>query len=76
MDVLCERRYNRGRFQAGRNGVLRVDTRVAGRAESGVVDAVRRMGGCGVVPDVREAESPAMRDGKRIHALNRNKYRG
>ena len=71
-ESLFGRKYGRWSFRAGRQGVLRVETRDVGSAESGVVDAVRRMERCGVVPDVGTAESPAMRGRRRTHIPGRN----
>lgn len=53
--------------------MLRVESRQVESAESGVVDEVQWTERSGVVPDVDMAESPAMRDCKRIHTIERNK---
>ena len=50
----------------------RVESRDVETAESGVADEVRWMERRGVVPDAGMAESPAVRDCKRIHTLGRN----
>lgn len=67
------RERSRRSLQVGERAVLRVETRDVGSAESGVVDEVRRMERRRVGPDVGTAESPAMCDRKRIHAIGRNK---